>query len=95
MTIDFKQLSQQYRQWQANHPKVAGLIVVVESAAVGAAVDILTNGVDFSRDGLKHTATIIGTAVVMAVRNYLKTNASNLKKQLSAEPEPQKSAPTA
>lgn len=85
MTIDLKTLNTQWQQWQVDHPALAHVIVIVESAAVGAAVDLVTNGVEFSGQGLKHAATIIGTAVVMALRNYLKTNATNLKLKLDAD----------
>ena len=87
MTLDLKALKIWWLQWQVDHPKLAHLVVIVESAAVGAFVDVVTNGVDFSEQGLKHAATIIGTAVVVAVRNYVKDNAKNLKQQLEVKPE--------
>jgi hypothetical protein len=80
--MTFQELSTAWMKWQADHPKLAGLVVAIESTAVGTAVDLITNGVDFSNQGLKHAATIIGTAVVMAVRNYLKSNAADLKTKL-------------
>lgn len=83
--MDFKKLNEQWIQWQVEHPTLAHLVVVVESAAVGALVDVCTNGLDFTQQGLKHASTIIGTAVIVAVRNYIKDNAKNLKAQFDAK----------
>lgn len=85
MTIDLNTLNLQWRQWQVDHPGLARFVVIVESAAIGALVDVFTNGVDFTKQGLKHAGTIIGTAVVVAVRNYVKDNVRNLKAQLEAK----------
>jgi hypothetical protein len=74
-----------WQKWQIDHPFLSGLIVVAESAAVGAALDVTANGVDFTKDGIKHAATIVVTAVVVAMRNYLKTNAADLKKLAEKE----------
>jgi hypothetical protein len=83
MTIDIKKLNDQWLQWQMAHSTLARLIVVAESAAVGACVDLITNGVDFTTQGLQHAATIVGTTVVVAVRNYLKDNARSIKLRLA------------
>jgi hypothetical protein len=85
INIDFALLKTAWLQWQADHPTLAHLFVIVESAAIGALVDIVTNGVDFSGQGLKHAGTIIVTAVAMSLRNYLKDNAKTLKLQLDAK----------
>lgn len=74
-----------WKKWQADHPTLATLIVVAESAAIGAVGDLVVNGVDFTKGGMKHAATIVVTAVVVAVRNYLKTNAADLKKLAEKE----------
>lgn len=88
MTLETLKTS--WTQFQIDHPRLAQLVVVIESAAIGAAVDVLTNGLDFSQVGLKHAGTIIGTAVVVAVRNYLRDNTANLKLRL----DDQKNEPT-
>jgi hypothetical protein len=67
MTLTFQALTARWQQWQAAHPRLAQLVVVIESAAIGAAVDVLTNGVELSQQGLKHAGAIIGLAVVVAV----------------------------
>ena len=74
-----------WRQYQIDHPVVAGAFVVVESAAAGVVVDLIMNGYDFSHGGWKHVGTLMGTAVVVALRNYFKSNASNLKLKMGAE----------
>lgn len=90
MNIDFKKLNEDFKHWMVEHPKVAGLFVLVESTVAGTVVDLVANGMDFSQQGLKHAATIIGTSVVIAVRNYLRTNMSDLKKILDAKAAEQK-----
>jgi hypothetical protein len=85
MAFDLAKLKTRWYQWQVDHPNLAHLVVIIESAAVGAALDLFMNGVDFSKDGLKHAATIIGTTVVVAVRNYIKDNVKTIKIQIDAQ----------
>lgn len=58
--------------WLEAHPWVAGLIVVVEAAAIGAVSDLLINGATFQGNWLKHGMTVVCSSVVVAVRNYLR-----------------------
>lgn len=54
------------------HPWIAGLVVVVESSAIGAITDVLANGTNFQGNGGKHFLTVVGVGVATGVRNYLK-----------------------
>lgn len=54
------------------HPWLAGMLVVVESSAIGAATDLLANGTSFQGNGTKHFLTVVGVGVATGVRNYLK-----------------------
>lgn len=85
MILNMTTVKERWLEWQAEHPMLAGLVVVAESAAVSAGVDVCANGVDFSTRGLKHAGTIVGTAVFLAVRNYLKDNAKTLRAQIAAK----------
>jgi hypothetical protein len=71
-----------YGTWAAAHPWGAGLVVTAEGAAIGALTDMMLNGADFSKNGLRHAGTIMLATVIAAVRNYLKDS----PKQVAAAP---------
>ena len=60
------------KKYLTAHPWIAGLLACAEATAIATVVDATANGIDFSKNGLKHLLTIVGIAVVVAVRNYLK-----------------------
>ena len=51
--------------------KFRGLVQSVEAAIVAALIAALTNGIDFSKKGLAVLISSIGSAVIVAVRNFL------------------------
>lgn len=78
MTI--QQLRDKLHEFEATHPWVAGLIRTAEATAVGGLTDLAINGMDFSKDGLKHALTIVSATVLVAIRNYLKTSPLDKKR---------------
>lgn len=64
------------KTWLQAHPKVGGLVVVVEGAvggAIGSLVDDYLRGqVTFDKAGLHKMAAFVVGFVLVAVRNWLK-----------------------
>jgi hypothetical protein len=82
LKVLYQSFKDAYNSWAVDHPYWAGLVVVTESAAIGAAADLIMNGVDFSKSGVKHALTIVGVAIINAVRNYLRSSPPDLRARL-------------
>ena len=83
--MTLKTLNAQWQQFQIVHPALAHLVVDHRVRGRGRGGGRGHERRRVQRAGIQRAATIIGTAVVMAIRNYLKTNSANLKLKLDAQ----------